>query len=161
MTVLVTCKCLKMIRSKVKVLSSGHFLHEKPMGKFFITQGRVTPRKLVRSGVRDFITPCYLQVWRRSNQKCSSYPRNNIFPIISLWELSVAVEISVDPISPKCLCSLSPPPPHPPISVMLRIQFNQDWPISLRDVQAWECGWTSTDHWYTISSPCEPLSPVS
>ena len=42
---------LKMIRSKVKTLSSGqHFLHFKSMGKFFVAQRRVTPRWITRSG---------------------------------------------------------------------------------------------------------------
>ena len=40
----------KMIRSKVEAVSSGqHFLHDKSMGKFFVAQGRVTPKWINRS----------------------------------------------------------------------------------------------------------------
>ena len=66
-----------------------------------------------------------------------------------------------DPIYPKPLCSLSPTP------VMLHIKFDQDWPTGFRDIQVWKCGrrrtddGRTTDHWYTISSPCEPSAQVS
>ena len=40
---------------------------------------------------------------------------------------------SFDPICLKTLCSLSPPP------VMLQIQFDQDWPTGLRDIQVPKC----------------------
>ena len=68
---------------------------------------------------------------------------------------------SFDPICPKTVCSLSPTP------VMLHIKFDQDWPTGFRHIQVWKCGrWRrqqmmthddgrTTDHWYTISSPCE------
>ena len=62
---------------------------------------------------------------------------------------------SFDPICPKTLCSLSPTP------VMLHIKFDQDWPTGFRDIQVWKCGQRTTDHWYTISSPCEPSAQVS
>ena len=44
-----------MIRSKVKVLSAGHFLHCKSMGIFFVTWGRVTPKWIIRSGPKSLI----------------------------------------------------------------------------------------------------------
>ena len=46
---------LKMVRSKVKVLSAGqHFLHlNKSMGIFFVAQGWVTPKWIVRSGPKS------------------------------------------------------------------------------------------------------------
>ena len=45
---------LTKIGSKVKSLSSGqHCLHYKSMGKFFIAQGQVTPKKIVRSGPKS------------------------------------------------------------------------------------------------------------
>ena len=45
---------LKMIGSKVKSLSSGqYFFHYKSMGKFFIAQGQVTPKWIVRSGLKS------------------------------------------------------------------------------------------------------------
>ena len=69
---------------------------------------------------------------------------------------------SFDPIFPKTLCSLYPTP------VMLHIYFDQDWPTGFRDIQVRKCGRRTmmddrqtTDHWYTISSPCEPSAQVS
>ena len=62
---------------------------------------------------------------------------------------------SFDPICPKILCSLSP------IPLMLHIKFDQDRPTGFRDIQVWKCGRRTTDHWYTISSPCEPSAQVS
>ena len=65
---------------------------------------------------------------------------------------------SFNPICPKTLCSLSP------TQVMLHIKFDQDWPTGFRDIQVWKCGQrrtTTTVHWHTISSPCEPLAQVS
>ena len=53
-----------------------------------------------------------------------------VFPIISQWGLSVAMETqSFEPICPKTLCSLSP------TQVMLHIKSDQDWPSGFRDIQ--------------------------
>ena len=67
-----------------------------------------------------------------------------------------------NPMCFQTLCSLSLTP------VMLRIKFDQDWPTGFRDIQVWKCGRRSTtdegrttDHWYTISSHCEPSTQVS
>ena len=57
-----------------------------------------------------------------------------IFPIISQWGLSVAMETSVlIQSAPKTLCSFSPTP------VMLHLKFNQDWPTGFRDIQVQKC----------------------
>ena len=63
---------------------------------------------------------------------------------------------SFDPICPKTM-QLSATP------VMLHIKFYQDWQTGFRDIQVWKCGlWRrTTDHWYTLSSPCEPSAQVS
>ena len=58
---------------------------------FFGTQGQVTSKWIVQSDrnfnhARFYGYPGYLQVWRRSDQKWSRYPLDNIFFIISLWE---------------------------------------------------------------------------
>ena len=57
-----------------------------------------------------------------------------------------------------------------PISIMLHIQFEQDWQTGLRDIQVWMCGrrwrWrqlTDDDRWttescYTINSPSVQVS---
>ena len=73
------------------------FFHCKSMVKTFVAQKRVTPKWMVRSGPKSntfkiLWLSSYRQVWRRSDQKWSRYPPNNIFPIISLWALSVSVE---------------------------------------------------------------------
>ena len=52
-----------------------------------------------------------------------------VFPIISQWALSVAMETSFDPICPKTLCNISP------TLMMLHIKFVQHWPTGLRDIQ--------------------------
>ena len=58
---------------------------------------------------------------KRIGSKATEKSGDTIFPIISQWGLSVAMEtMSFDPISLKTLCSLSPPP------VMLHIKFDQD-----------------------------------
>ena len=88
---------LKLIWLKVNVLSSGqHVLLYKSMGKYFISQGWITPKSIVRTiSPRFFGCPRYLQVCRRSDKKWSRYPPDNIFPIIRLWELLIAMETRV------------------------------------------------------------------
>ena len=87
---------LKKIQSKVNTLSSGqHFLHFMSMGKNFhcsrASNSKVnSPMARNQTCPRFYGCPRYLQVWWRSDQKWSCYPPDNIFPIISLWELSVA-----------------------------------------------------------------------
>ena len=77
-----------------------------------------------------YACPHYLQVKKGSDQKQSRKGGDIIFPIISQWGLSVAMESqSFDPICPKTLCSLSPTP------VLLHINFDQDWPTGFRDIQ--------------------------
>ena len=62
-------------------------------------------------------------------------------------------------ICPKTLCSLSPS------RVMLHIKFDKDWPTGFRDIKFESVDddgrLRTTDHWYTISSPCEPSAQVS
>ena len=50
-----------------------------------------------------------------------------VFPIISQWALSVAMEFqSFDPICPKTLCNLST------TLMMCHIKFDKHWPIGLK-----------------------------
>ena len=59
----------------------------------------------------------------------------SFFLIISQWvNFCCHGNQSFDPICPKTLCSLFPPP------VMLHIKFDQGWPIGFRDIQVWKCG---------------------
>ena len=65
---------MKMIHSKMNGLGwSQHFSHYKSMGMFPDPQGQLTPQSLVRS----------VPIWSQD------------FPIITLWELSVAMETRV------------------------------------------------------------------
>ena len=71
-----------------------------------------------------------LQVYKGSDQKQPRKGGDIVFPIISQWGLSVAMETRVlIQSAPKTLCSLSPTP------VMVHIQFDQDWPTGFRDIQ--------------------------
>ena len=67
------------------------------MGKFVVAEGRVTPKGMVQSGL----------IWGWSAQKWSRYRSDNIFPIVSLWELTFRHSRTGNtkaniPIWPKC-----------------------------------------------------------
>ena len=89
------------------------FSHYKSMGNFLDLAE-------IRTRATFYACPCYLQVLKGLDQKQQRNGGDIIFPIISQWGLSVAMETSFDPICPKPLCSLSPTP------VMLHIKFDQD-----------------------------------
>ena len=75
------------------------------------------------------------------------------FPIISQWELSVAMETRVFIRSaPQTLCSL------PPTPMMFQIKFDQAWPPEIFKFKSVDDGRTP-DHCYTMSSPCELIIP--
>ena len=59
-----------------------------------------------------------------------------IFPIITLWELSIAMETRVLIRSYPKKCSQSP------IPMMLLVKFDNDWPAGFRDIHVWKCGRT-------------------
>ena len=127
-----------------------------------------------RTCMRFYGYPHYLQVWRRSNQKWSCYPPDNIFHIISailgqhfphfksMGDFVCHGNQSFYPICPKTLCCLSP------TQMMLQIKFEQDLSTGLKRYSSLKV-WTTddnddrlmADHWYTISSPCEPLTQGS
>ena len=76
------------------------------------------------------ITYRYLQVQKESDQKQPRKGGDIIFPVISQWGRSVAMETRVlSQSAPKSICSLSP------IPVILHIKFDQDWPTGFRDIQ--------------------------
>ena len=62
---------------------------------------------------------------KRIGQKQQRKGSGIIFPIISRWGLSVAIETNFDPICLKTLCS----------PMILHIKFDQDWPTGFRDIQ--------------------------
>ena len=107
---------MRMIDSKMKELEcSQDFSHYKSVGIFPDAQGQLTPHSLVRSGR---ISNSFEMLWMfslpasmkkiRSNMKaleCSQH-----FPIITQWELSVAMDTRV-PIrsGPKHNAAFPPP----------------------------------------------------
>ena len=82
----------------------------------------------IRTCLRFYACPCYLQVWRRSAQNWRRKRGDIIFPIISQWELSVAMATTVLMESaPKRKSSISP------IPLTIHIKIDQDWPTDLGD----------------------------
>ena len=65
-----------------------------------------------------------------SDQKQQRKGGDIVYPIISQWGLSVAMETRV-------LIQYAPKPyaAFPPTRVMLNIKFDQDWPTGFRDIQ--------------------------
>ena len=108
---------MRMIDSKMKELEwSQDFSHYKSMGIFQIAQGKLTPQSLVRS---DRISNLSEILWMfslpasmkkiRSKMKALEWTQH--FYIITLWELSVAMETRV-PILPGPKPNAINPPPQ-------------------------------------------------
>ena len=167
MPVLVTSN-LMMIRSNMNELAwRQHFpilslweIFRRSRAANSVVSGPIWPKfELVRDYMHVLVTCKYKK--DRIKNKQGGYI---VFPIISHWGLSVAMETRVlfQSAQNQTLCSLSPTP------VMLHIKFDRDWPTGFRDIQIWKCGrptttddGLTTDHWYTISSPCEPSAQLS
>ena len=64
----------------------------------------------IRTRPRFYACPRYLPILKGSDQKQLRKGGDIVFPVISQWGLSVAMETSSDPIRPKTLCSLFPHP---------------------------------------------------
>ena len=107
---------MRMIDSKMKELEcSQDFSHYKSMGIFPDTQGQLTPQSLVRSGrisnssemLWMFLLPASM---KKIRSKMKALEWHNISPIITLWELSVAMDTRV-PIrsGPKPNAAFPPP----------------------------------------------------
>ena len=87
----------------------------------------------------DFMPVLIICKFDEDPVKKEDYRLDNIFPILSLWELSVVMETCFNPICPKTLFS-------PSLTLMiLRIKFDQDWPPGLWDIQVCKCGRRWTD----------------
>ena len=113
------------------------FSHYKSMGIFrrsraanSVVSGPIWPKlELVRDFMHVLVTCKYKKNRIKSNREKGG---DTIFPIISQWGLSIAMDTRVL-ICLKTLCTFSPPP------VMLHIKFDQDWPTGLRDIQVRKC----------------------
>ena len=120
------------------------FYHYKSTWNFLDAQGQLIPSQWfdlaeIRTRPRFYACPCYLQVWKGSDQKQPRKRWRHHFPHYkSMGAFCCHGHQSFDPICLKTLCSLSPPP------VMLHIKFDQDWPTGLRDIQVWK--WKNFRH---------------
>ena len=92
---------MRMIDSKMKELEcSQDFSHYKSTGIFPDAQGQLTPQSLVRSGrisissemLWMFLLPASMKKIR-SKMKALEWSQH--FPIITIWELSVAIDTRV------------------------------------------------------------------
>ena len=134
MHVLVTCKN-EDDQIKMKGLKcSQDFSHYKSMGIFPDAQGQLTPQSLVRSGrisnssemLWMFLLPASMKKIR-SKMKALEWSQH--FPIITLWELSVAMYTRV--------LTRSGPKPNAfsPYTMMLQIKFGYDWTTGCGDIE--------------------------
>ena len=84
--------------------------------------------------VRDFMHVLVTCKYKKDRLKTTEKRLRHRFPHYkSMGAFCCHGHQSFYPICLKTLCSLSPPP------VMLHIQFDQDWPIGLRDIQVRRC----------------------
>ena len=108
---------MRMIDSKMKELEcSQDFSHYKSMGIFPDAQGQLTPQSSVRSGRISNSSEMLWMFWLpasmkkiRSKMKAREWTKH--FPIITLWELSVAMKTRV-PILPGPKPNAINPPPQ-------------------------------------------------
>ena len=98
---------MRLIELKMKELEcSQDFSHYKSMGIFPDAQGPLTPKSLVRS---CRISNSFEMLWmfslpasmKKIGSKMKALECSQHFLIITLWELSVAMDTSSDPIWPK------------------------------------------------------------
>ena len=108
---------MKMIQSKMNELEwSQHLSHYKSMGIFLDAQGQLTPQSLVQSCP---ISNSFQMLWisllpariKKIRSKMKALEWSQDFPIITLWELSVAMETRV-PILPGPKPNAINPPPQ-------------------------------------------------
>ena len=91
--------------------------------------------------VPDFMPILVICKFEKDLMKNNRKGGDIVFPIISQWALSVAMETRVL-VHLRRLCSTQ---------VMLNIKFDQHWPTGNRDIQ--KCGRRrrTADHWYSVS----------
>ena len=118
------------------------FSHYKSMGIFPNAQGQLTHKSFVEycpiSNPSKILWLSSLPARIRKNQsKMKELEWSQGFPIITLWELSVAMETRV-------LIRSGPKPNgvNPPTPMMLLMKFDYDQPADLRDIHIWKCGQT-------------------
>ena len=78
----------------------------------------------------------------KNEQKINKLSSGQYFTIVRVWELSVAIEATVLIQSTQIHFAVIPQPS--PVSTMLHMKFDQDWPTGLRDSQLLKV-WTMYD----------------
>ena len=133
---------------------SQYFFHYKSMGIFPDAQGQVTHKSLVGS---CWILNPFEMLWlfslpvriKKIQLKMKELEWSQVFPIITLWELSVAMEFWSYQAK-----NLMQPILYPTDAQM---KFDYDRPAGLRDIHVWKCGDARTYghrlESHTISSP--------
>ena len=112
---------MRMIESKMKELEcSEDYSHYKSMGIFPDAQGQLAPQSLVRSGrISNSSEMLTYMLWmfslpasmKKIRSKMKALERSQAFsPIITLWELSVAMETRVPIRSGQKPIAAFPPP---------------------------------------------------
>ena len=105
-----------------------HFLHYKYMGNFFVAQGRITPRWIVRSGPKSNSSK---NLWLSSSSasltnvrlKLKSLSFGQHFPHYKFMRaFGCHGNQSFNPICPKTLYCF------PQSQMIQHVQFDQDWP---------------------------------
>ena len=125
---------MKKIHQKMKVQEwSQHFSHYKSKGIFPDAQGQLTHKSLVGScRISNPFEILWLSLLpariKKNKSKMKELEWSQDFRLITLWELSVAMETRVLIRSPKTHCSQSPTP------MMLLMKFDYDWPAGFRDI---------------------------
>ena len=152
-----------MIRSKMNELAwRQHFptislweIFRRSRAANSVVSGPIWPKfDLVRDFMHVLVTASMKRIGSKTTKKRSRHRFPNY---TSMGAFCCHGNQSFDSICPKTFSSLSPTP------VMLHVKFDQDWPTGFSDIQVdgrMNDGWT-TDHWYIISSPCEPSAQVS
>ena len=127
---------MRMIDLKMKELECSHdFSHYKSIGIFPDAQGQLIPQSLVQSSrISNLSEMLWMFSLPASKNKIRSKMKalecSQHFPIITLWELSVAMDTRV-PIrsGPKPNATFFPTP------MMVQIKFRYDWPTGYGDIQ--------------------------
>ena len=118
---------MRMIDLKMKELEwSQDFYHYKSMGIFQDAQGQLTPQSLVRSGLISnsseilwmFLLPASM---KKIRSKMKALVWTHIFPIITLWELFVAMETRVPILPGQNLMQSIPHPNDASDKIWLRL----------------------------------------
>ena len=107
---------MKRIRSRTAEKKwRHHFSHYKPMGIFSDVQGRLTPQPVVQAGRNSNSSElsCVSSLpasMKKSDEKQQRKSGDTVFTIITLWELSVAMETKVLIRSDPKPYAANPPP---------------------------------------------------